>query len=236
MPSTIEYYDFLSLPGEIRTKIYKFLLRSSAVSQYADYNDDSTIDLNWRNRTQNRTRIDPTILCTCRRVAFEAWPILYTSNNLTFQAVEQMTAWLAETGLRNTQMVCVASIYTDLEGFKMNELEDVFKRCSGLRRLHVRASLLYCGPGYLQWSIRKFLRGAQFLLKDHPTLSRLMSKWNGGYEHQPTNSFMYPRIWEAVSVTFVASVDDGNPAIDGIVIDIEDAIEDAGVESANWRK
>lgn len=41
---------------------------------------------------------------------------------------------------------------------------------------------------------------------------------------------LYPPYWDALCITFVASVDDGMPGIDGIVIDIENAIEDVGDE------
>lgn len=230
MTSSTDNQGFFSLPGEIRTKIYSVLLKSNAVCQNSDPRHNNTIALNRAHRTQDHTKVDPNILCTCRRVAFEASPILYTSNNITFQAVEDMTGWLATIGPQRKKMVRFASIYTSLAGFKMDDFEEVFKCCSGLRRLHVRASMMSCAPSYRGKMIREFLRRAQPLLKDHPTLIKLMSKWNGGYQHKPTGSMLYPHFWDALCVTFVASVDDGMPGIDGVVINIEDAIEDVSDE------
>jgi hypothetical protein len=230
MTSATDNQGFFSLPGEIRTKIYNLLLKSNAVYQNSDLRHNNTIAINRAHRTQGHTKVDPNILCTCRRIAFEASPILYTSNNVTFQAIEDVTGWLATIGPQKTKMVRFATTYTSIAGFKMDNFEEVFKRCSGLRRLHVRAATMSYAPAYHEKLIREFLRLAQPLLKDHPTLSRLMSKWNGGYQHKSTGSVLYPHYWDALCVSFVASVDDGMPGVDGMVIDIGDAIEDVGDE------
>ncbi|KAL8688763.1 MAG: hypothetical protein Q9218_005409 [Villophora microphyllina] len=232
MASPTRSTSFLTLPPEIRNKIYRHLLLAS--HQPISNARTSTVFLSQECRqTTNDKQIHPTLLSTCRQISREASAILYTGNTFVFKGSEIVTKWLDQIGPDNTALVQDAIINASRPTPKMAELEQVFERYTGLRRLHVHTFMWSCAPPYRIVYTRKFLQRVQpWLLDSHKTLlNRIMSKYNYGFQHKETERGSMPRYRNAIHLTFVASVDDGKPAVGGICFDIEEAIKDVGLET-----
>ncbi|KAL8686695.1 MAG: hypothetical protein Q9218_006930 [Villophora microphyllina] len=231
MTSPRETKTFLSLPPEIRNRIYGHLL--TAVLKPASNNHEPAIVLDYESRQENKTRVCATILASCKQIAGEASAILYASNTFFFSDPVAMARWLDKIGPEYTKLVSSATIWADLYIMHMRELEKVFDRGTGLRRLRVTFSLTSTGLRYRVRYARRFLEIVQPWLANHTSkiLRRTMSQHNYGFQHTVVegrrNEHVY---WNAVDVTFVASVEDGMPAIDGICFDLEEATQDVGSE------
>lgn len=225
---TAECKGFFSLPLELRMKIYKLLLLSPVGSSNSYHNNGYTIALHRNLRTTNRTGLDPAIVGTCKQIAVEADGILLRGNNVTFPGPDRMTAWLDTIGPRDTEMVRDISVSTSVVGFDMQALDTALQRCTNLRRVHIHASMMSCDPISRPVFCLGFLMQTKLMLDAHPTLSKSMSMWNGGYQHQlmeggPQFSTQYR---DDVCFTLAAGVEDSAPHIDGIVVDIDDAMQD----------
>ena len=236
------FSQFLSPPAEIRIKVYDLLL----ISSYAPDNGidfaGPTINVSYHEESTKPTSIHLTspashidwtkqfapasvstsILATCKQVASEATSTLYTRNAMSFGGADIMVDWLNVIGLPNSQTVRNLVCYPQLPK-AMNELEAVFERCTGLRRFEIYSHL----TAYFLSDRKRigcdFLAMVQPWLKSHQSLTKAMSKYPGGYQHEPRN-IVYPQYLDAIFITFVTDEDDGQP-LDGTVFDPQAAIK-----------
>ena len=139
-----------------------------------------------------------------------------------------MTGWLDLICPENATAVPNGSIWKRLPALELDQLENLFQLCTRLTRLYIYAHLVSCALGSLSRRARGFIKTVQPLLTSHETLSEIMSKCSGGY-HPNT----YPGYWDAIRVTFVASVKD-RPKYDGVRLNIEKVIDNAEAAIIDW--
>lgn len=205
MSSTKDVASLLSSPVEIRGKIYRHLLVASHnLHPYASWDS-------WLPNLTEGSGIYTSILATCKQVAFEATHILYTSNVFKFDGCKDMNEWLDTISPDDVQAVQNAEINGSYAMMGMDALKKVVRRCTGLRRLHLRQ--------LTELFIRGIFELAKSVLKDHPNLRIVACKHWGDTPKGASQT------WKVGFITLVANTEDLLPK-DGKVVDIEEAIEE----------
>jgi hypothetical protein len=106
---------FLTLPVEIRLRIYDLLLvsrfnRMQNPSWAVGNTDQKLVLLNMIQAPQYRT-MEPGILRTCKQIYHEANPILYSQNVFAISEPEQMFQFIVQVGLVNFKLVKTLHIW-----------------------------------------------------------------------------------------------------------------------------
>ena len=228
------FFPFLRLPLEIRDKIYRNLL----VAYHSPKENEApvwgsrkppVIRLGWKDSWEDilvpssATDIHTSILATCKQIAFEATRILYTSNIVGFGSPESMSSWLDRIGPESVQAVQNVEICTGLGGLGHKVLENVLRRCTGLRRFRLDLHMMSCSPPRQPY-ICRFLESVKWVLRYHASLRLVASGYQGGYNHKRLVKGRCPEYWDEISITFLAETADVLPR-DGFSFDIQEAIE-----------
>lgn len=100
MPSLNPSISFLSLPPELRIKVYEYALISPS-SMY-EITDTFSTD---QNRSRHRKPIVTALLKTCRTINYEAAPILYGRNSLKATNSTPFSQWLEAIGPINIRFL-----------------------------------------------------------------------------------------------------------------------------------
>ena len=221
----------LTLPLELRINIYRHLLVSSYDSDLQLFSCDfktPTIHLlrHQPNQFNQHTGITIAILTTGKQISVEAATVLYASNAFRFEGCDHMAQWISIIGPHNAKNIRCASIYASLPSLAFEKLEKCLQSCTGIKKLYIYSHMMSCCPPRRPQGVKRFLEAVKPILDNHESLTKIMSKYNGGYQRQQVSTNIYPKYWDALSVTLVASVDDGDPGKDGIPFDIQEAIED----------
>lgn len=217
---------FLSLPGELRNRIYEFLLLyTPIISQESDYVNPYTFtSIGEAPCLSYRTGLHPEILGTSSIIAFEALPILYAKNRFAMWATEA-TCFTRMIGRRNAGLLKVIILFLNgvdrlLEQLK---LDQVFEHGATLKHLNVSIGL-FLEEKMLdkhQQSVHDFLCRAQQWLAAHPSLTLAMSPY-------PTGQCRRHSFFTALEITFVATQEDyytgWDDADDPVVVDLNATI------------
>jgi hypothetical protein len=97
-PSENTFFDFLSLPLEMRTRIYKSLFRGqNLIAQ----RKTSSEDQGWRGEQlySNKANLIPNILRVCRQIYEEAHDLMYLMAVVRFRNIDMEKIWPPFTGL-----------------------------------------------------------------------------------------------------------------------------------------
>ena len=216
---------FFRLPLEIRNKIYRNLLVTYHRKDEAPVRGKRkppVLLIGWDWELKDLTRIHTSILATCKQVAFEATRILYSSNILRFESFDCMNEWLDTIDPESVKAVRDVEI---ISGYlePREALETVLLRCTGLRRFHIRADMMYCAPPY-EPLVCDYLNSVKWVLEEHPTFGLLASGHAGGFAHKRLQMGEYGMYRDTISITFLVDTVDGYPE-DGFSFDIQEAIE-----------
>ncbi|KAI4141821.1 MAG: hypothetical protein L6R39_005172 [Caloplaca ligustica] len=185
----------LTLPGEIRNRIYELLLLSPKeyVNPYLSrFRKGSNLFLatdvprsHERHEWSFATGIHSRILTTCKTIAFEASPILYAENFFELR-LSDASHFTQTIGPRNANLLRDVAIAENGIYQIPNEIrwERAFRYCSGMKRLHCCFEFVIDpdedeGQEY-RHSVFLFFKRAQWLLKVHPTLKLAMSPYATG--------------------------------------------------------
>lgn len=95
MSSLYPSISFLSLPAELRIKVYKYALISPS----------STYEITDQDRSSHRKPIVTALLKTCKTIAYEAAPILYGRNRFKASNSTLFAQWLEAIGPVNIQFL-----------------------------------------------------------------------------------------------------------------------------------
>ncbi|KAL8751134.1 MAG: hypothetical protein Q9184_006168 [Pyrenodesmia sp. 2 TL-2023] len=217
---------FLSLPGELRNRIYELLLQyassTSYIRPYTPWLSDDAPDLSSRNC------LHPEILGTCRAVAFEASPTLYAKNIFALWA-DEASYFIRRIGKRNASLLKI--VILTLEHVyrvpKHLELDRVFEHGATLKHLNVSIefNLVEKTLDLSQQSVYDLLCKAQEWLAAHPSLNLSMSPHPTGQCHKYSHSTF-------LDISFVATQEDYYTAwehADGpVVLDLNAIIYELG--------
>ena len=163
--------NFLSLPPEVRHIVYKRLLSCRDSFQVAHYR---------RSELKNHPRLYPAILRTCKSIYSEALPYLY-HNKISIDscdaAASRPDAFLNRIGPHNAQLLTemVVSDYTS------SSLSHLFRSAPNLRILHIIYVLRNTAPPYHKQYVDAFYERLEPLVKEHPTIEKMVSRYRRGY-------------------------------------------------------
>ncbi|KAL8926693.1 MAG: hypothetical protein Q9208_002767 [Pyrenodesmia sp. 3 TL-2023] len=222
---------FLSLPGELRNRIYEPLLlyadtigRSRAyIFPYGPRSSDDAPELSYN------TRLHPQILSTCSTIAFEALPILYAKNGFALWAT-QTPYFMRMIGTRNASLLKILLLTLDgVDGVpeQQLELEQAFELCASLKcvNISVEFDLEEKTLDEHQQSVHDLLCKAQKWLAAHPSLTLAMSPY-------PTGQCRYFDPYTELDITFVATQEDycneWEIADDPVVLDLNAILYELG--------
>lgn len=234
---------FLSLPGEIRNRIYHILLvvpnpcedpgRRQRIELYTDpSSDDERLrsrirGLNCPSRT---TGLDSTILATCRQILLEASPILYGDNSFSM--------WVSDTpdiprliSPYNLNLLRDISIYSNGTYVVPNQYhwDKAFRHCSSLERLNIGFEFIVSDEKWDAYQDSKFwfFKWAQNWIKSHPSIRLAMSPWPTGQERTHSH-FMW------LNVSFLATREDYYQGWPGdehpVILDLDGILNDLRLE------
>jgi hypothetical protein len=148
--------SFLSLPVEIRLRIYDLLLVRRSFDSSGDASSrhaQKTIPLwfvreRWRRtrRVPRRKTIEPAVLRTCKQMYFEGNSVLYSNNTFETQSPADMSKFVAQIGLVNLKFIRTLVIFVGLDEIEISSwlqlLDMLAKDASGLRRLELEWGVL----------------------------------------------------------------------------------------------
>lgn len=167
MSSTRSSVGFLSLPIEIRNKIYELALiepNSLWISPYHTY----------------RTMSVPPLLRTCKTIAYEASPIFYGANSFIADQVEYFMQWLGTLGrvnivyLRDLEIPILRTSRPDNSQWLWIRALETLRMAKGLRHLYISWNDEHGGDLYFRNALAG-LRGLKGLVIDCPNYRRRKS-------------------------------------------------------------
>lgn len=158
---------FLSLPIEIRNKIYETVL----VDRLSLWISPHSI---------HRTTSIPPLLITCKTIKYEASPIFYGANSFVTDHVECFLQWLKTLGrvnityLRDLEMYIERTFRPDQTQWLWIRALEELRMARGLRHLFISWNDVFGGDLYFRNALAE-LRGLKGLVIDCPTYYRYKS-------------------------------------------------------------
>ncbi|KAL8905563.1 MAG: hypothetical protein Q9207_002553 [Kuettlingeria erythrocarpa] len=226
---------FLSLPGELRNRIYDLLLLYVPRSRGGDpnyidpYTSGSSHDA---PVLSYRIRLHPAIIATCKSIMSEALPTLYAGNTFGLWAT-RATYFTGMIGSQNAGLLRDVSI--GMNGLRQIpeqlKLDQAFEHCAALKRFEISFEFIL-DPSMLnqnQQSVHDFLQQAQKWLAEHPSLMLAMSA-------SPTGQSRHHSHFTWLEVICVAAQADYGPLgieenelfvldLDAIINELEDMLQ-----------
>lgn len=160
MSSTGSSVGFLSLPLEIRNKIYELALIEPNSLWISPYHTHRTMSV-------------PALLRTCKTIGFEASPIFYGANSFIADQVEYFMQWLGTLRranivyLRDLEIPIVRTSRPDHSHWLWIRVLETLRMAKGLRHLYISWNDEHGGDLYLRNALEG-LRGLKGLVIDCP--------------------------------------------------------------------